>query len=29
LAGVYRERGDAAKADAEMKEFQRLQKASR
>jgi tetratricopeptide (TPR) repeat protein len=29
LAGVYRERGDAAKADAEMKEFQRLQKAGR
>jgi tetratricopeptide (TPR) repeat protein len=29
LAGVYRERGDAAKAGAEMKEFQRLQKASR
>jgi hypothetical protein len=23
---VYRERGEAAKADAEMKEFQRLQK---
>jgi tetratricopeptide (TPR) repeat protein len=29
LAGVYRERGDAVKADAEMKEFQRLQKAGR
>jgi tetratricopeptide (TPR) repeat protein len=29
LAGIYRERGDAAKADAEMKEFQRLQKAGR
>jgi tetratricopeptide (TPR) repeat protein len=29
LAGVYRERGDSAKADAEMKEFQRLQKAGR
>ena len=29
LAGVYRERGDAAKADAEMKEFQRLQRAGR
>jgi tetratricopeptide (TPR) repeat protein len=26
LASVYRERGDSAKADAEMKEFQRLQK---
>jgi tetratricopeptide (TPR) repeat protein len=25
LAGVYRERGDSAKADAEIKEFQRLQ----
>lgn len=29
LAGVYRERGESAKADAEMKEFQRLQKAGR
>ncbi len=29
LAGVYRSRGDAARADAEMKEFQRLQKAGR
>jgi len=29
LAGVYRGRGEAAKADAEMKEFQRLQKAGR
>ncbi|HLX45026.1 MAG TPA: tetratricopeptide repeat protein [Bryobacteraceae bacterium] len=29
LAALYRERGDAAKADAEMKEFQRLQKAVR
>jgi protein O-GlcNAc transferase len=29
LAGVYRQRGDSAKADAEMKEFQRLQKAGR
>ena len=29
LAGVYRERGDSAKADAEMREFQRLQKAGR
>jgi Flp pilus assembly protein TadD len=29
LAGVYRERGDLAKADAELKEFQRLQKTSR
>lgn len=29
LAGVYRQRGDSAKADAEMKEFQRLQKAVR
>jgi Flp pilus assembly protein TadD len=29
LAGVYRARGDAAKADAEMKEFQRLQKSGR
>jgi tetratricopeptide (TPR) repeat protein len=27
LAGVYRERGEPAKADAELKEFQRLQKA--
>jgi tetratricopeptide (TPR) repeat protein len=26
LAGIYRERGDSAKADAEMQEFQRLQK---
>ena len=26
LAGLYRERGDTAKAEAEMKEFQRLQK---
>jgi tetratricopeptide (TPR) repeat protein len=29
LAGIYRARGDSAKADAEMKEFQRLQKAGR
>jgi tetratricopeptide (TPR) repeat protein len=29
LAAIYRERGDSAKADAEMKEFQRLQKAGR
>lgn len=29
LAGVYRERGDSAKADREMKEYQRLQKAGR
>jgi len=29
LAGIYRERGDAAKANAEMKEFQRLQKPGR
>jgi tetratricopeptide (TPR) repeat protein len=27
LAGIYRARGNSAKADAEMKEFQRLQKA--
>jgi tetratricopeptide (TPR) repeat protein len=27
LAAIYRERGDAAKSDAEMKEFQRLQRA--
>ena len=27
LAGIYRERGDSAKSDAEMKEFQRLQRA--
>jgi tetratricopeptide (TPR) repeat protein len=27
LAGIYRERGESAKADAEFKEFQRLQKA--
>jgi Flp pilus assembly protein TadD len=27
LAGIYRERGDSAKADVEMKEFQRLQRA--
>jgi len=27
LAGIYRERGDSTKADAEMREFQRLQKA--
>jgi tetratricopeptide (TPR) repeat protein len=27
LAGIFRERGEAAKADAEMKEFQRLQHA--
>ena len=29
LASIYRERGDYAKADAEMKEFQRLQKPGR
>ena len=29
LAGIYRERGDSAKADSEMKEFQRLQKTGR
>jgi tetratricopeptide (TPR) repeat protein len=29
LAGIYRGRGDSAKADAEMKEFQRLQKPGR
>ena len=29
LAGVYRERGDSAKSDVEMKEFQRLQKPGR
>jgi tetratricopeptide (TPR) repeat protein len=29
LAGIYRARGDSGKADAEMKEFQRLQKAGR
>jgi tetratricopeptide (TPR) repeat protein len=29
LASIYRERGDSAKADAEMKEFQRLQKPAR
>jgi tetratricopeptide (TPR) repeat protein len=29
LAGIYRARGDAVKAEAEMKEFQRLQKGGR
>ena len=29
LAGIYRQQGDSAKAEAEMKEFQRLQNASR
>ncbi|HEY2013472.1 MAG TPA: tetratricopeptide repeat protein [Bryobacteraceae bacterium] len=29
LAGIYRASGDSAKADAEMKEYQRLQKAGR
>jgi Flp pilus assembly protein TadD len=29
LAGIYREYGNSAKADAEMKEFQRLQKPGR
>jgi tetratricopeptide (TPR) repeat protein len=29
LAGIYRARGNASKADAEMKEFQRLQKGGR
>jgi hypothetical protein len=29
LAGIYRQRGDSAKAETEMKEFQRLQKTKR